>query len=177
MEKWREEKMRVWREDKLVYGERKLCRIQRKKEEQERPMNRRDEMLGSSKGKGESLYRSEKYQWRGQRMEGAEEWTRKQQMDEQSFSKEENPLTVDEQPQEEEQLDEWLQPSEGDKWPEQWWEVHFWVRRKLEEALDSNEESPSSLMKEREEWLKEEERQFVGKDWPNIAHTPRGCGS
>ena len=217
IELWRKGKMYEWIMNKMEYMERKLIKMQWKKREERLLMNEREELLKSSKA--ELLYRSDKQWQSGQRMLGGHDWSMKQQMDEQSLIKVDNPSSFSKQPDEDESLikefneyeheeedeeeslrgefskdeykeekswgeelkdekllREWLQPSEGEKFPKHQWEVRWWVWRKLEEALDSNKDDPSSLMKEREEWLKEEEHKFrsetVGKDWPNISHVP-----
>ena len=206
--------MDEWKQRKMEYGKRKLIKMRQKKEEEGLVMNEREELLKSSKE--EPLYQSDKHWQSGQRMLGGHDWSMKQQMEQQSFIKVDNPSSFSNQPDEEESLRkefnedehdeeeslgeefsedeyeeeeswgdeledekplvEWLQPSEGEKWPEHKREVRSWVRRKLEEALDSNKDDPSSLMKEREEWLKEQEHKIrseaLGKDWPNISHVP-----
>uniref|UniRef100_A0A0E0Q935 Uncharacterized protein n=1 Tax=Oryza rufipogon TaxID=4529 RepID=A0A0E0Q935_ORYRU len=188
IELWWKRKMDEWQKRKLEHG-RKLIDMQLKKESLGISMSWREKSPKSYKG--ESLYQSDKYLSRGQRMQRGHKWPKKQLMEEQSFIKIEKPSSLNEQPEEDESekepLEEWLQQSDGDQWPEQpweWslprqlWELYSWLEKKLEEALDSagEKDDPSSLMKEREEWLKEEERKFcsetLGKDWPNISHVP-----
>ncbi|XP_052163630.1 uncharacterized protein LOC127780711 [Oryza glaberrima] len=178
IELWWRRKIDEWRERKLEHGRTKLIQMQLKKESLGIPMSRREKSPKSSKG--ESLYQSDNYGSLGQMMQEGHEWPRKQHMEEQSFIEKEKSSSLNEQPEEDESdkelLEEWLQQSEGDQWPVQEWELYSWVLRKLKKELDRNKDDPSSLMKEREEWLKEEERKFhsetLGKDWPNICHVP-----
>uniref|UniRef100_A0A0E0EC69 Uncharacterized protein n=1 Tax=Oryza meridionalis TaxID=40149 RepID=A0A0E0EC69_9ORYZ len=181
IELWQKRKMGEWQERKLEHGRTKLIEMQQKNESLGIPMSWREKSPKSSKG--ESLYQSDKYWSRGQRMQEGHEWPRKQHMEEQSFIEKEKSSSLNEQAEEDESkkepLEEWLQQSEGDQWPEREWELYSWVERKLKKELDRNKDDPSSLMKEREEWLKEEERKFhsetLGKDWPNICHVPYIC--
>uniref|UniRef100_A0A0D3GRQ2 Uncharacterized protein n=1 Tax=Oryza barthii TaxID=65489 RepID=A0A0D3GRQ2_9ORYZ len=178
IELWWRRKIDEWRERKLEHGRTKLIQMQLKKESLGIPMSRREKSPKSSKG--ESLYQSDNYGSLGQMMQEGHEWPRKQHMEEQSFIEKEKSSSLNEQPEEDESdkelLEEWLQQSEGDQWPVQEWELYSWVLRKLKKELDRNKDDPSSLMKEREEWLKEGERKFhsetLGKDWPNICHVP-----
>ncbi|EAZ04096.1 hypothetical protein OsI_26234 [Oryza sativa Indica Group] len=180
IELWRRRKIDEWRDRKLEHGRTKLIQMQLKKESLGIPMSWREKSPKSSKGEGESLYQSDNYGSLGQMMQEGHEWPRKQHMEEQSFIEKEKSSSLNEQPEEDESdkelLEEWLQQSEGDQWPEQEWKLYSWMRRKLEEELYRNKDDPSSLMKEREEWLKEEERKLrsetLGKDWANIAHVP-----
>uniref|UniRef100_A0A0E0LLF2 Uncharacterized protein n=1 Tax=Oryza punctata TaxID=4537 RepID=A0A0E0LLF2_ORYPU len=175
IELWWRRKMDEWQRRELEYGHMKPM-----KESLKIPMSRREKSLKRSKG--EPLYQTDKYWSRGHRMQGGDEWPRKQHMEEQSFIKKEKSSSLNEQPEEDESekepLEEWLQQSEGDQWPDQRnpWKLSSWVERNLKEELDRNKDDPSSLMKEREEWLKEEEYKFrsetLGKDWPNISHVP-----
>ncbi|KAB8105651.1 hypothetical protein EE612_039624, partial [Oryza sativa] len=180
IELWRRRKIDEWQDRKLEHGRTKLIQMQLKKESLGIPMSWREKSPKSSKGEGESLYQSDNYGSLGQMMQEGHEWPRKQHMEEQSFIEKEKSSSLNEQPEEDESdkelLEEWLQQSEGDQWPEQEWKLYSWMRRKLEEELYRNKDDPSSLMKEREEWLKEEERKLrsetLGKDWANIAHVP-----
>ncbi|KAL5196792.1 hypothetical protein ABZP36_000304 [Zizania latifolia] len=61
-------------------------------------------------------------------------------------------------------MEEWRK-----KKTEQW--LYSWMREKVDQALIGQ----GSLVKERDEWLKEQERKLhkiLGKDWPNISHVP-----
>ncbi|KAL5197300.1 hypothetical protein ABZP36_000812 [Zizania latifolia] len=140
MVQWREEKMKEWRRSKIMYGHDKMNLFKMQR------MKKEQQRLMMDK-----------------RMKVADEC-------EHSFSKEENPWNVDEQLEEEEPLDEWLQPSHGDKHE---WRLLSWVPTKLDQALIGK----GSLVKERDEWLKEEEcklLEILGKDWPNISHVVVG---
>uniref|UniRef100_A0A0E0LLF4 Uncharacterized protein n=1 Tax=Oryza punctata TaxID=4537 RepID=A0A0E0LLF4_ORYPU len=167
---WRDEKIDEWKQRKMEYGQRKLIKMQRKKEEEGSLMNEREELLKSSKEEslGEAFNEDEH-----EEEETNEEEPLVEELNEDDYEEEES---WGDELEDEKPLGEWLQLSEGEKWPEHKWGVRSWVQRKLEEALDSSKDDPSSLMKEREEWLKEEEHKIrseaLGKDWPNISYIP-----